>query len=530
MTTSCVSLTYRRFRAPREHGDTLLSPPLDEAAALVAENRDRQSSCDVQGRSLQQLGSQARCELLTEARRYTEQYRDAISYADQQDTAPLLLTGHQPELYHPGVWFKNFAMARAARQIGGHAIHLLIDNDTLRSPSIRVLEGTPDEPRATAMAFDRHTPELPYEERQVLDHELFHSFATRVQSKFRSFVQAPLITKYWPLAQRAIRRTRNLGQAVSQARHEIEGQWGLKTWELPLSRLCQGESFQWFVCHLLAQLPRFRRIYNDSLAEYRRVHRIRSRTHPVPRLDSRDQWLEAPFWVWWQQRPLRHRMFVRQVGHQIELSDGQQAFASLPLDADADAAPAVQVLRDLQQRGLRVRPRALTTTMFARLLASDLFFHGIGGAKYDQLTDAIIQRFFGLAPPAYLTLTATAKLPVPRPAVGESDLRRVDWMLRELSFNPQRHVVLNADTQPLVEAKHRWINCRCATHQGVERHREIVRLNDALQPYVSDLRTQLLNERQKHSQSLRRHRLLGSREYAFCLFPEATLRALLLDF
>ena len=50
--------------------------------------------------------------------------------------------------------------------------------------------------------------------------------------------------------------------------------------------------------------------------------------------------------------------------------------------------------------------------MFARLFLCDLFIHGIGGAKYDQMTDAIIERFFGFAPPDYLTVTATAKLPI----------------------------------------------------------------------------------------------------------------------
>ncbi len=52
--------------------------------------------------------------------------------------------------------------------------------------------------------------------------------------------------------------------------------------------------------------------------------------------------------------------------------------------------------------------------MFARLVLSDVFIHGIGGAKYDQLTDAIVRRFFGVEPPGYLVATATLKLPLPR--------------------------------------------------------------------------------------------------------------------
>ena len=45
--------------------------------------------------------------------------------------------------------------------------------------------------------------------------------------------------------------------------------------------------------------------------------------------------------------------------------------------------------------------------MFARYLLGDLFIHGIGGAKYDELGDAIAGEFFGIEPPSYLTLSMT---------------------------------------------------------------------------------------------------------------------------
>ena len=55
--------------------------------------------------------------------------------------------------------------------------------------------------------------------------------------------------------------------------------------------------------------------------------------------------------------------------------------------------------QDLPARGVRLRTRALTTTMFARYLLGDLFIHGIGGAKYDELGDEIARGFFGIEPP-----------------------------------------------------------------------------------------------------------------------------------
>ena len=38
-----------------------------------------------------------------------------------------------------------------------------------------------------------------------------------------------------------------------------------------------------------------------------------------------------------------------------------------------------------------LRPRALTLTLFARLCVADFFIHGIGGGKYDEVTDRIIR-------------------------------------------------------------------------------------------------------------------------------------------
>src|SRR5205823_11622691 len=83
---------------------------------------------------------------------------------------------------------------------------------------------------------------------------------------------------------------------------------------------------------------------------------------------------------------------------------------------------------------------ALTTTLFARMLLGDLFIHGIGGAKYDELADVLIARFFGCPVPAFLTLSATLLLPLPRFPVTAERCRNMDRTYRDLLYNPQRHL------------------------------------------------------------------------------------------
>ena len=180
-----------------------------------------------------------------------------------------------------------------------------------------------------------------------------------------------------------------------------------------------------------------------------------------------------------------------------------------------------------------IRPRALTTTMYARLILSHLFLHGIGGAKYDELTDAIIEQFFGVTPPGFVTLTATCRLPIARPQVSECEMHEIKRDLRDVEFHAERFLADDGTSNPhvreLVEEKLRWIAAECPSWQRAQRHREITRINAALQPFVVAKRAELRQRRNRLSQRLDAERVLASREFSYCLFPEETLRPLLLE-
>ena len=90
---------------------------------------------------------------------------------------------------------------------------------------------------------------------------------------------------------------------------------------------------------------------------------------------------KAPFWIWSTEDPQRRPLFARQAGNEVVISDRHAHTIPLPLTEDGDAAAAAEQLAALSSRGIKLRTRALTTTLFARLVLSDLFLHGIGGAK-----------------------------------------------------------------------------------------------------------------------------------------------------
>jgi hypothetical protein len=222
-------------------------------------------------------------------------------------------------------------------------------------------------------------------------------------------------------------------------------------------------------------------------------------------------------------------LFARRTSRQIELTDRRDLTLNLELTAQGDACRAVEQLAQWRLEGVKIRTRALGTTLFARLLAGDLFIHGIGGAKYDQVTDRLIARLFHIDPPAYLTATATLHLPVAHRQVTSDDRRLTDSRLRELEFHPERHLnpADGAEATDLVGRKLRWIATPQTPENARLRCREIRSVNAGLQPAVAALRDELLAERDRLSTALRGEAILSSREYAFPLFPAATLRQLM---
>ncbi|MCH5375327.1 MAG: hypothetical protein JJ992_15250, partial [Planctomycetes bacterium] len=288
-------------------------------------------------------------------------------------------------------------------------------------------------------------------------------------------------------------------------------------------------SFARFATHLLAHLPRLQEVYNTSLDEYRHVNRIRSRSHPVPELAIDDGWLEAPFWIWTSQAPHRQRMFVRSRGEELEVSDRDRVRFSLAVSADADGDLAAQQWLDQIPRGVRLRPRALITTMYARVILSDLFLHGIGGGKYDQLTDLIIRRFFGLCPPHYLTISATALLFPDRTPELRRQLRETRRLLRDLRFHPEKHASRTDEVAKLVDEKSAWVARELPRGHRRRRHREIERINLALQDHLLVSPEQAAAKLERTAAALRQEAKFASREFSFCLFPKGTLCPLLLD-
>jgi len=549
---------------------------LAETGRLLADNRRRfnQPGPDILGRPWTEIRRQAQEESIAAAKDYLTQ---AGEPAPPSTSASLFLAGHQPDLFHPGVWIKNFALCGLAKSFGATPLNLIVDSDAAKTTSIRVpaLAGSasarslalpaktdgrldPDQVKLLTIPIDRWTREMPYEELRVADEATFANVESQVAPILQAWGFTSMFGAYWQTVMRQSQRTDILGERLAAARRIFERAWNCHNWELPVSRLCRTPSFAWFACHLLAHLPRFQSIYNDSLRSYRQRYGLRSRSHPVPELGTENGWLETPFWAWREDQP-RRPLLARPTATGIELRLENETVRKLPLnslgaDRPARGEQAVAAWQHLEINGIKIRSRALMTTLYARLFLGDLFIHGIGGGKYDELTDEIIRRFYNVEPPAYLVLSGTFHLPLPIFPAKPDDCRRLAHELRDLHWNPQRHLNepkiedrksgiedrkavplpsdprssilhLQSSLRELAARKNEWTARQPAEPvQRRERYQMLRQLTTALQAFAKEKEQLVQQELARCQREVQANRMLQSREYAFCLYPEETLR------
>jgi hypothetical protein len=529
-----------RLRAPSNDGGLLAVPPLAEVATQFTRNEQRLAGWDhdFQGRRAGVLRGLVHREVMAAACQFLRSH--GLDVPERGPCSgdllitPLVITGHQPELFHPGVWVKNFATATLAREHSGLGLNLIVDNDLPKTASIRVPRVGKDRIQNVRVEFDQWKGEMPYEDLAVHDETLFASFGDRARQVLGKVVADPILGDFWPRAVRRAKDERTLGMRIALARRELEGHWGVSNLEIPLSQVCQTEGFFWFATHLLAQLPRFQQIHNAALSEYRAIYGIRSKHHPVAALGVQGEWREAPFWVWRQGQPRRRPLLVLQGSRTmfLRIAGEDDPLIELPLSPDREACCAVERLHELASQSIRLRTRALTTTMFCRYLLGDLFIHGIGGAKYDELGDSIARRFFGIEPPEFLTLSLTAWLGMPDQTATTAELATLERGLRDLIYNPDRHLSepLSPQVRKLISAKRAAIARESSTRaEKVARFRTIRAISEALQDLVQSPLHSLQVRRSQVLADLEWNRLAHGREYAFVLHSAQRLHKSMMD-
>ena len=327
--------------------------------------------------------------------------RNELGYPIDQ---PLIATGHQVELYHPGVWVKNVLMDSVRHKSGAAALHLAVDTDSPKHLQLRWPDGSIDMSDDVLLKTGEWSGQVSPPTQPHLKRMINRFNAAKMEWPF-----APSIDPFFEVFANESATAATLPQAMLTACNALDRSIGLNYSATLLSPLLMTMPYLAFVHHLASDIQRFSDVYNESLASYRSEAGIKSTTRPIPNLLRNDETIEIPFWFDDLSTGDRSRATLTLHEGHWHLLSAQGAFQ---FDPNRPGDEAAHALADFMKReNVRLSPRALTLTMFLRMLLVDQFVHGIGGGRYDQVTDRIIETYWGLPAPAFCVTTATLVFP-----------------------------------------------------------------------------------------------------------------------
>jgi hypothetical protein len=441
---------YDRWKAPAEDGQTLIWPAPDQILHRCTENN-------------QSLGHSPSVHLQNVP---LAEVRNALrkSLGCEDDSQPIVATGHQAELHHAGVWVKNALIDVVGRKVGGRAIHFAVDTDEPKHLDLRWPGGSaaliPEQSSRTAWSGLLRPPTREQIDLIAGDFKAArkHWSLLAKSAGGHGALAGPSARdqhqqhgqEYLPMPPNdAAEINAALPAALTAALGELDGQLGLRYEAKLLGPLCDQEPYLLFVHHILSHASEFAVDYNAAIEEYRRENHIRTPGRPIPMLKADSQQVEVPFWL----DDLRTGKRTR--GMVLYSTDGfalQSASGRFICRADANGwKAAADLLRWLRAHNLRLSPRALTLTAVLRLLIADQFVHGIGGGQYDQVLDKLIWRHFRIEPPAFCVTTATMYFPdaVGQPRVCVPCIKQEGHWLRHGSLGePKKELIAAIEAAP----------------------------------------------------------------------------------
>jgi len=241
--------THPDWKAPAQDGEVLLWP---EPRALI--ERTRANHSRLQSAHSVLIQNTPLPELRSAMRRFLGHHDGA---------APLIATGHQTELYHPGVWVKDVLINQVASAIGGQAFHFAIDTDSPKHLQIRwpyFSAPITDDPKVASKAWSALVaPPTPRHLQTIED-------AARRE---RTFDQRSPLIHFLESMRRLSLEPDELPAMTVNALHELDWNLGLRHHAMTVSPALQSDGYLAFVHHIMSRPDAFAQAYNSALAEYK---------------------------------------------------------------------------------------------------------------------------------------------------------------------------------------------------------------------------------------------------------------------
>ena len=561
-------LKISKYTIPTEDRSVYIEPKLSLNKDLVFANKENieQYTIKIYGFDYNSIRKQIRYEIVNKALKYTKSILNCWNsrskgsennLPDKQypnlGNVPIILTGHAPVPYTPGIWIKNHLVDKLAKNINGLGVNVVIDNDTPKEDFFTIPNLKHDSPIIENIKNAEINKELPYEELILpLGQEIeskhkvnniatrfYYSLKERCISLLNGAVGDGLLCSFIDLIIHNSKYTNNLGEHITFARRQFEETIGINNLEIPISKICETEGFLIFFLSIVIEFNRFVFIYNSKIDTYRNDNKIRSRANPLPNLMENNGLTELPFWAW-KKNGYRKKIYTRKdkngnieiltdvsLNSHENISNNLVCIAKISLENNRQN---LDILKNLVKEGLKIRPKALTNTLFLRLFVTDAFVHGVGGAKYDIITDGIMKEFFGVNPPSYITASATLFPPIDRFDVDYDALLSLENELKKMRNNPDKYVsgelLKDQNTKELILEKQNLINVQKDGNQrnSKEMFLRMKEINFLLNDKIKQKIAKKSFEIDEIKSKLKHNEIINNRNYPFFIYPQEFIR------
>ena len=539
-------MKIKSFTIPKKNREIFVEPAFEDIPGLIDINKERFKSYDfnINGIPFSQFREQVRSATLKEAGKYSEKICTLCSnmniagtenlssikdfYAPQKN---IIQTGHSPALAHPGAVIKHSLVNSIAKKSNGIGINMVVDNDAgndncLNIPDINSLGSSVER-----MEYHPGLRNLAFEEIRYADSTQLSTLKERVLKSVHDPDMKKTFEDFINIAVTLSGETLQFSDLFTFARHAFLTRFGINNLEVPVSHISETDPFLNFFLHITANLKCFVDVYNAKLREYRKLKKISSKANPLPDLMEKGFVVEMPFWMWKRDEP-RKNLFASVANEsRVSIICENKVVEHFDFGGRNGSTKNLERLKTLISNGIKIRPKAIANTMYSRLFFSDLFVHGIGGAKYDLITDEIIREFFGVEPPEYATISATLHLPYKPFDVSGEDITKLKHVIKDMGYNPDRYasgeIMEDAGMISLINEKNDLI--AKTSYDTKEKHLAFGRIKQ-LNGLMKEKITPLIKEKEKEMDDLEKkikyNSIVTNRNYPFCLYPEAMLRKL----
>ncbi len=430
---------------------------------------------------------------------------------------PYISTGHQPYFYHPGIWIKGIFIDKLARANKGTALDFIIDSDCLMDIGCFVLTKKKSLQKEK-VEFLKTETEQPIECCSPPTRLQFKNFCKKIHDYSLSFHYPPIkkhIESFILNGERALTNSKNLAEFFVKTRKGYE-KGNVNHFDIMLSQIGSARSFLLFLLHIAEDVEKFFEIYNRQLRKYRISHKLRYNANPFPDLKKEDAKFEIPFWL--IKNNTRKSVYVAHEKTSVTFfSESNVLFKYKKGDF-------VEAIRIIEEKNINLRPKAIPLTFFLRMFFTDMFIHGISGAKYDEVTDGIIEEYYKVQPPLYIAASLTLFPDLPLNNVKKADIDNLKAIIRNIKFKPEIFETKISDHRiykrfrELMEQKKELLQQGNEAIDKKRHYQQIKTITEELSSYLDNFYLETINRLKTLEEKEQEDQVIRFREYPYFLY------------